>query len=101
MQSEMILQCIKLVLGGIAAFLAIMLWSKTRESAWMALIAGTVTSYAGILYDVLRVFGIAAFQNASLEIAGINLITLFFAVVPQLCYVIAFVLALIRKHNSF
>ena len=91
MQSEMILQCIKLVLGGIAAFLAIMLWSKTRESAWMALIAGTVTSYAGILY------GIAAFQNASLEIAGINLITLFFAVVPQLCYVIAFILALIRK----
>ena len=97
MQSEMILQCIKLVLGGTAAFLAIMLWSKTRESAWMALIAGTVTSYAGILYDVLRVFGIAAFQNASLEIAGINLITLFFAVVPQLCYVIAFILALIRK----
>ena len=54
----------------------------------MALIAGTVTSYAGILYDVLRVFGIAALQNAPLQIAGINLITLFFALVPQLCYVI-------------
>jgi len=96
-QGDILLSIIKLVLGGISAFCAIMLWSKTRESAWMALIAGTVTSYAGILYDVLRVFGIAALQNAPLQIAGINLITLFFALVPQLCYVIAFILALIRK----
>ena len=36
---------VKLVLGGLLAFLAIMLWSKTRDPAWMALVAGAITGY--------------------------------------------------------
>ena len=99
MQPEIILYCIKLILGGIAAFWAIMIWSKTREAVWVLLIAGTLTAYAGIVYDVLSEFGIgiAAVQNFIPEIAGINIVRLAFAAVPQLFFTAAFILALVRK----
>ena len=45
-QGDMVLSIVKLVLGGISAFCAIMLWSKTRDAAWMSLAAGVVTETA-------------------------------------------------------
>ncbi|MGI5173791.1 hypothetical protein H0R92_09340 [Treponema sp. OMZ 840] len=98
MQADMVLYIIKLVLGGIAAFLAIMLWSKTRDAAWIALVAGTLIAYAGIVYDVLSVFGINAFHNnAGIEIGGVPLASVIFSFFPQLFYIAAFLIALIRK----
>lgn len=98
MQPEIILYCIKLILGGIAAFWAIMIWSKTREAVWVLLIAGTLTAYAGIVYDVLSEVGIGiAVQNSIPEIAGINIVKLAFAAVPQLFFTAAFILAFVRK----
>ncbi|WP_428770798.1 hypothetical protein V1L52_02875 [Treponema sp. HNW] len=99
MQPDMLLHCIKLVLGGIAAFLAIFLWSKTREAAWIAVIAGTVTSYAGLVYNVLIVFGITVEKSAVPSIAGISLITLLFTVIPQLFFIAGFIIALVSRRR--
>jgi hypothetical protein len=93
-ESEIIFYIIKLVLGGVAAFLAIMLWSHTRDSAWMSLVAGAVTGYAGIVYEMLVKLGIAG--DIGVKIAGIPLASLLFAVIPSVFYITAFVLMIIR-----
>lgn len=93
--SQMILYILKLVLGGLAAFLAIMLWSKTRDLAWMSLVAGAVTTYAGIVYDMMTVFGIVGVSGISLF--GIPLATLLFAVIPPLFFIIAFIIMIFRQ----
>ena len=89
-QSEVIFYIIKLVLGGIAAFLAILLWSRTRDSAWMALVAG----YGGIVYEMLVKIGIVGSMGVS--VAGIPLAALLFAVIPSLFYILGFTLMVIR-----
>ncbi len=99
-QSEIILYIIKLILGGVAAFLAIMLWSKTRDVAWMALVAGTVTTYASVVYEMLVGFGIIFVTGArGTLIADIPLTTLLFATIPTLFYITAFVLMILRTRR--
>ena len=94
-QSTLVLYIIKLSLGGIAAFLAILLWSKTRDAAWMSLVAGVVTSYAGIVYNMLVDLGIVL--SGGPLVFGIPLATLLFTCIPTLFYILAFVLMLIRN----
>lgn len=94
---QLIIYIIKLVLGGVAAFFAILLWSKTRDVAWMSLVAGTITQYIGIVYDMLCVFGIVV--NKGLSIFSIPIETLFFTVIPPLFYIIAFILMLVRSNK--
>ena len=50
MSPEILLFIIKLVLGGIVAFLAIFVMSKTRDASWMFLVAGFLLSYVSILF---------------------------------------------------
>lgn len=94
-QGDMVLSIVKLVLGGISAFCAIMLWSKTRDAAWMSLAAGVVTSYASFVYDIMTKLGVIL--PGALTVAGIPLPTLFFAVVPSCFFIIAFVLMIRRN----
>jgi hypothetical protein len=94
-QSEIILYIIKLVLGGIAAFLAVMLWSKTRDAAWISLVAGAVTSYAGIVFEMLVKIGIIV--PVGIAIAGIPLATMMFTVIPELFFILAFILMIARN----
>jgi len=94
-ESMLVLYIIKLVLGGIAAFLAILLWSKTRDAAWMSLVAGVVTSYAGIVYSMLVDLGIVV--RTGMLVFGIPIATLLFTVIPTLFYILAFILMLLRN----
>ena len=86
-QEELVLLAVKLILGGFAAFLAIFLWSRLYDSAWMALVGGTVTGYADIVYDMLRAIGV---------VAGAPLTTLALTAMPFFFYIVAFILMLIR-----
>jgi len=47
----------QLVLGALASFFAIMLWSKSRDTAWMLIVIGTIASYIEIIYSILKLFG--------------------------------------------
>ena len=49
---------VRLVLGAIASFFAILSWTKTRNLYWILIIAGILASYAGTLYHALRTFGL-------------------------------------------
>ncbi len=93
-QANLILYIIKLVLGGISAFFAIVLWSRTRDAAWMSMVAGTVINYTGTVYDMLIDFGVVF--TTDIELFSIPLTTLLFTVVPPLFFIIAFILMIHR-----
>ncbi|MDL2230155.1 hypothetical protein LJC14_07905, partial [Treponema sp. OttesenSCG-928-L16] len=48
----------RLFLGALASFFAIMLWSKTRDTAWMLVVIGTIAAYIETVYSILELFGI-------------------------------------------
>ena len=94
-QTEMVLYVIKLILGGAAAFCAILLWSKTKDAAWMCLVAGSVCRYAGLVYEMFVSLGIVL--NESICFFEIPLSTLIFTSLPDIFFIIAFVLMLVRS----
>ena len=50
----------QLILGAAAAFLAIFLWPKIRDAAWMLIIFGTIVAYIETVYSILKDFGITS-----------------------------------------
>ena len=95
MNQELIIFIIKLVLGGIAAFLAIFVMSKTRDAAWMFLVAGFLFSYASIVIELMIELGI--FEKDSILIAGFPLIPLLTAIIPTILFIISFIIKLSKK----
>lgn len=94
-ETETLIFIIKLVLGGIAAFFAILVWSKTRDGAWFFLVSGTILSYCGIVYDMLKSFGIIT--KTLYLVLGIPIIDLCFIVVPTLFFIIGFIVMLAKS----
>lgn len=91
---HLILQIIKLVLGGFSTFFAILLLSRTRDLPFVSLVIGTMGMYAGIVYETLVQFGIVLNQN--FLIFGIPFFTLFFTVVPLVFLLIALILLFLK-----
>jgi len=84
----------RLTTGALAAFFAIMLWSKTRDIAWMLMVIGTIAAYVETVYSILSLFGLIGTQLSigSVPVASIllpNLRTGFF--------IAAFVVMVVRK----
>ena len=95
MSSQILLFIIKLILGGIVAFLAILLMSKTRDAGWMFMVAGFILSYAAMLYELLIDLGVLTL--GSINLFGIPVTTLICTAVPSLCFIIAFIIMLCKK----
>lgn len=94
-QSEMILYAVKLILGGITALAAVMLYSKTKDGAWISLIAGFVSLYVGFVYELLQDLGISI--SHEIYIMEIPLTALVLTVLPGLFFILAFAIMLTRK----
>jgi hypothetical protein len=87
----------RLVLGALASFFAIMLWSKIRDAAWMLMVIGAIAAYAETVYSILEMFGIAG--TAAISIGSIPLASLVFPNLPTLFFLAAFVIMVIRKYR--
>lgn len=96
-ETEIIFFTIKLFLGGIIAFLAIMLWSKTRDFSWMFLVFAAVTGYSAIVFDLLLKLGFVTAKEISILGNEIPLIQLVLSVVPSLFVIIAFIIMLSKS----
>ena len=77
----------QLVLGAAAAFLAILLWPKIRDAAWMMIIFGTIVVYIETVYSILKKFGIAGEEF---------LISLILPTVRTLFFIAAFAIMIYR-----
>lgn len=95
MDAEIVFFIVKLAVGGIVSFLSIMLMSKTRDPAWMALVCGFLFTYASIVYDLMVTLGI--FSKSSIVVFGLPLIPLLFTIVPGFFYILAFLIMILRK----
>jgi hypothetical protein len=87
----------RLLLGAVASLLAIAVWSKTRDAAWMLMVIGTIAGYAGIVYSILGIFGITdgmAFPAGSVPVA-----TLALANLPTCFFIAAFWVMITRKFH--
>jgi hypothetical protein len=87
----------RLILGALASLLAIMVWSKTRDPAWMLMVIGTIAGYAEILYSILGILGITggmAFPAGPVPVAALALANL-----PACFFIAAFSVIIIRKFH--
>jgi hypothetical protein len=87
----------RLVLGALASFFAIMLWSKTRDVAWMLIVIGTIAAYIETVYSILDIFGITGgdtFVIGSVPVAAIVLPCL-----RTVFFIIAFMVMVFRKYR--
>ena len=88
----------KLFIGAVGTFFAILLWSQTREIAWVLVIIGTLVSYAEIVFTTLERFGIISADT--FYISGIPVFELVLTNLPMLFFILAFVAVLSRKRLS-
>ena len=86
---------IKLVAGGIVAFLAILLMSKKRSAGWAFMVSGFLLTYAALVYELLIELGVLTATRYGLW--GIPVSTLLCATLPALCYIIAFIIMLAKR----
>jgi hypothetical protein len=64
----------RLVLGAAAAFLAIMLWARARNAAWMLIVAGTIIAYSEIVYSVMELSGFGAVPLAAILLPALRMV---------------------------
>ncbi len=92
--AEMSVLLTDLFLSGIAAFAAIMLWSLTREPAWMLIIIGLIIRFGDVAFQMLDRFGIIAVIE--LRVYDIPVFWVLLRAIPLL-FIIAGVIAMIRR----
>ncbi len=85
---------LKLIVGFLAAFVSIILWSKTRDGAWLTVVLGVVFLYLGTLLNILKEFGFISYN--SLLYGEIEILPLVFELLPFIFFGIGMLIFLIR-----
>jgi hypothetical protein len=88
----------QLILGAVAAFLAILLWPKIREAAWMLVIFGTIIAYIETVYSILKIFGIAGEEYIIL--GSIPLISFVLPSLRMILFIIAFAVMVYKQSRN-
>jgi len=86
----------QLILGAVAAFLAILLWPRIRDAAWILIIFGIIIAYIETVYSILNIFGISG--DEFIVFGTIPLIPFILPVIRMLFFIIAFGL-MVYKHS--
>ena len=99
MDSGQILYIIcRLTLGGVAAFLAIMLWSKTRDPAWMFMVIGAIATYGEAVYSTLVFLGVIA--ESTIIIGSMSVASIVIPCLPILFFIAGFAVMVVRKYRG-
>jgi hypothetical protein len=88
----------RLILGGLASFLAIMLWARTRDTAWMLVVMGTIAIYGETIYTIVSLFGVDS--GNILSIGTIPVLSILLHSFPMLFFIAAFAVMIARKYRS-
>jgi hypothetical protein len=89
----------RLVFGAGATFLAIILWSRTRDSAWMFIVVGTIFRYGQILYDTFSLFGIV--RSELVIIPGYLGIDTVLENLPYMFFIVGFIIIIKRTFRKW
>ena len=96
---QMIMILSRLAFGAVATFLAIVLWSNTRDTAWMFIVMGTILRYGEVMYTTLEMFGIV--QTDLYLIGGIPVVKLVFQNLPNIFFIVAFAIMILRSRIRY
>lgn len=91
---ELSVLIVDLALTGIATFVAIMLWSISREPAWMLVIIGIVLRFGDVVFQTLDRFGIITV--ADVRLLGLPLFWVLMRGIPLL-FIIAGIASMVRS----
>ena len=92
--AELVEVLVRLIAGAVSSLFAILLWAKTRDSAWMLIIAGTIAYYGFVVYETLKIFGVVAAEVYIVQ--GVLSASVLLENFPPLLFSIGFLLMLIR-----
>jgi peroxiredoxin family protein len=86
---------VRLFIGAIATFLAIILWSQTRDAAWMFVITATIVSYGEVVFRTLDGFGVVRLDQVM--VFDIPLVSIVLAGLPMALLAVAFAIMVARR----
>jgi hypothetical protein len=92
---QVILMLSRFFLGAVATFLAIMLWSRTRDTAWMLIVIGTIAHYGDVVFNALETFGVVRLDV--ITIGSVAVFPLVLTNLPTLFFILAFLVMVVRK----
>lgn len=96
--SDLVLNLTRLGVGALATLLAILLWSNTRDSAWMLIITGTIIRYGQVLYDTFRFFGVMPTAHGTfIGLPAGAIVRLVLDNLPTALYAVGFIVVLARS----
>jgi hypothetical protein len=87
----------RITVAGLMTFLAIILWSRTRDIAWMLIVIAAISSYSDVLFDLLVQFGLL--DEAKMQFFGLPVARIAFANLPYLFLSLSFLVTLFRKRE--
>lgn len=89
----------QLGLAAVAAFLAILLWSTTRDTPWMFLVLGMIIKFTEVMVSTLELFGII--QSRLIIISGIEIGKVLLIGLPYVFFSIAFIIMILRNRVRY
>ena len=92
--AELVTLIAKLGVGALATFFAIVLWSMTRDSAWLFVIMGVILRYGGIMYSTFQLFGILTKET---YLFGLPVVSILLTNLPYVFFTIGFIIMIARS----
>jgi hypothetical protein len=87
----------RLILGALAAFFAIILWSRTRDPAWMFVVIGTITIYVEVIYSILELLGITA--GYVLVLGTVSIVSILLPALYMFFFIVALMIKVSGRHR--
>jgi hypothetical protein len=98
MQPSEIAILVRVCVGAVGTFCAILLWAKTRDIAWVLVVTGVLLSYAGIIFATLAGLGLFGWEEKPvLGLPAGDLARLLLDNLPTLLYSAAFLVVVARR----
>jgi len=88
----------ELVFGAVVTFLAIILWPRTRDIAWMLIIFGVIVSYIEIVYSILVIFGMGG--GDLFFIGSVSLISVILLLLRMGFFIAGFSVMVLRQYKN-
>ncbi|MCL2092909.1 MAG: hypothetical protein FWH12_01830 [Treponema sp.] len=91
--SQIIYILIRLILGAAVSFLAIMVWSKTRDLVWLLFTIASITAYAEAVVSIAMLLGYGAAPGS---LAPLSMVL---TALPPCFFIAALSVFLFRRHS--
>jgi hypothetical protein len=86
---------VRFIVMAAASFLAIIVWSRIRDVAWMLIVVGIIAGYGDILFSLLVEFGFV--PEIDQATGGFGLLAFVFPNLPWIFFSAAFISIILKR----